>query len=164
MPLSKRLTAEFIGTLWLVLGGCGAAVLATRYPGSGIGFAGVSLAFGLTVVAMAYAVGHMSGGHFNPAVTVGLAMGKRFAWKDVPAYVVTQVVAAIAAAAVLFVVANGQKGFSASATGFATNGYGSRSPGAQSPRRTCVLSCAAICRCGNSAAPGLICTPASSYH
>lgn len=132
----QRLAAEFLGTFVLVFGGCGSAVLAAKFlvgpTQLGIGFLGVALAFGLTVVAMAYAVGHISGGHFNPAVTVGLAMGKRFAWKDVPAYVVTQVVAAIAAAAVLFVVANGQKGFSASASGFATNGYGSRSPGGYS--------------------------------
>ncbi len=127
-PLSQRLAAEAFGTFWLVFGGCGAAVLAAGVPDVGIGFLGVSLAFGLTVLTMAYAVGHVSGGHFNPAVTVGLATAKRFDWKDVPAYVGTQVVAAIAAAAVLFVVASGLDGFSASESGFATNGYGDRSP------------------------------------
>ncbi|GAA1475619.1 aquaporin Z [Nocardioides aestuarii] len=126
--LSQRLAAEFLGTFVLVLGGCGSAVLAAGVADVGIGFAGVALAFGLTVLTMAYAVGHVSGGHFNPAVTLGLTLGKRFAWKDVPAYVVTQVVAAVAAALVLFVVASGKDGFSASESGFATNGYGDRSP------------------------------------
>lgn len=126
--LSQRLAAEFLGTFVLVLGGCGSAVLAAGVADVGIGFAGVALAFGLTVLTMAYAVGHVSGGHFNPAVTLGLTLGKRFAWKDVPAYVVTQVVAAAVAALVLFVVASGKEGFSASESGFATNGYGDRSP------------------------------------
>jgi aquaporin Z len=130
----QRLAAEFLGTFVLVLGGCGAAVLAATFVSGdnvqlGIGFVGISLAFGLTVLTMAYAVGHVSGGHFNPAVTIGLAAGRRFAWKDTIGYVVTQVVAAIAAAAVLFVVASGKDGFSAKASGFATNGYGDRSPG-----------------------------------
>ncbi len=110
----------------LVFGGCGSAVLAATFLSGGvqlgIGFVGVSLAFGLTVLTMAYAFGHVSGGHFNPAVTLGLAAGGRFAWKDTAGYVVTQVVAAIAAAAVLFVVASGKDGFSAKASGFATNG------------------------------------------
>lgn len=123
-PMTQRLAAEFFGTFWLVFGGCGAAVLA----GANIMFAGVALAFGLTVLTMAYAVGHVSGGHFNPAVTVGLAMGKRFDWKDVPHYVVTQVLAAIAAATLLFVIASGKDGFSAKESGFATNGFGDRSP------------------------------------
>jgi aquaporin Z len=131
--LPQRLAAEFLGTFVLVFGGCGAAVLAGVFLSGGvqlgIGFVGVSLAFGLTVVTMAYAVGHVSGGHFNPAITVGLAAGGRFPWRDTAAYVVTQVVAAIAAAAVLFVVASGRDGFSAKASGFATNGYGDRSPG-----------------------------------
>jgi aquaporin Z len=133
--LTRRLGAEFLGTFVLVLGGCGAAVLAANFPAgdpanpSGIGFLGVSLAFGLTVVTMAYAVGHISGGHFNPAVTLGAAAAGRFAWKDTVGYIVTQVVAAIAAAAVLLVVASGVAGFSASESGFATNGYGDRSPG-----------------------------------
>jgi len=133
--LPRRLGAEFLGTFVLVFGGCGAAVLAANFPAddpgnpSGIGFLGVSLAFGLTVVTMAYAVGHISGGHFNPAVTLGAAAAGRFAWKDSVSYIVTQVIAAIAAAAVLLVVASGVAGFSASESGFATNGYGDRSPG-----------------------------------
>jgi aquaporin Z len=126
--VAQRLGAEFLGTFWLVFGGCGSAVLAAGIPDVGIGFLGVSLAFGLTVLTMAYAVGHISGGHFNPAVTVGLATARRFAWKDVPGYVVTQVVAAVVAAAVLWVVANGIDGFSAEESGFATNGYADRSP------------------------------------
>lgn len=130
--MAQRLSAEFLGTFWLVLGGCGAAVLAAGVPDVGIGYLGVALAFGLTVVTMVYAVGHISGGHFNPAVTVGLATGGRFAWRDVPGYVVTQVVAAIAAAAVLWVIANGAGGFDATESGFATNGYGDLSPGGYS--------------------------------
>jgi aquaporin Z len=126
--LSQRLGAEFLGTFVLVLGGCGSAVLAAGVPDVGIGFAGVALAFGLTVLTMAYAVGHVSGGHFNPAVTLGLTLARRFAWRDVPAYVVTQVVAAVVAALVLYTVASGKDGFSASESGFATNGYGDRSP------------------------------------
>ncbi len=126
--MAQRLGAEFLGTFWLVFGGCGAAVLAAGVPDVGIGFLGVSFAFGLTVLTMAYAVGHVSGGHFNPAITIGLATAKRFGWKDVPAYVVTQVVAAIAGAAVLWVVASGLDGFSAKESGFATNGYGDLSP------------------------------------
>ena len=125
---AQRLGAEFLGTFFLVFGGCGSAVLAAGIPDVGIGFLGVSLAFGLTVLTMAYAVGHVSGGHFNPAVTVGLATARRFPWKDVPGYVVTQVVAAVAAAAVLWVVADGVDGFSAQESGFATNGYADRSP------------------------------------
>src|SRR4249920_2829867 len=99
MPMINRLYAEFLGTAWLVLGGCGSAVLAAAFPQLGIGFAGVALAFGLTVVTMAYAVGHISGGHFNPAITVGLATAKRFGWKEALPYIVTQVVAAFAASA-----------------------------------------------------------------
>jgi aquaporin Z len=120
--MNRRLAAEFFGTFWLVLGGCGAAVLGGNYLG-------VAFAFGLTVLTMAYAVGHISGGHFNPAITIGLATGKRFDWKDVPAYVGTQVVAAIVAAFVLFIIAHGAPGFDATTSGFATNGYGDRSPG-----------------------------------
>ncbi|HLN76484.1 MAG TPA: aquaporin Z [Nocardioidaceae bacterium] len=127
--MPQRLAAEFLGTFWLVFGGCGAAVLAAAVPDVGIGYLGVAFAFGLSVVTMAYAVGHASGGHFNPAVTVGLAAGRRFAWKDVPGYVVVQVVAAAVAALVLFIIANGVDGFSAKESGFATNGYGDRSPG-----------------------------------
>jgi aquaporin Z len=124
-PINRRLAAEFFGTFWLVFGGCGAAI----YAGSEIGFYGIALAFGLTVLTMAYAVGHISGGHFNPAITVGLAMGKRFEWKEVPSYVVAQVVAAIAAALSLWVIAHGVSGFDSSESGFASNGYGDRSPG-----------------------------------
>jgi len=124
-PIVQRIAAEFFGTFWLVFGGCGAAVFA----GSEIGFYGIALAFGLTVVTMAYAVGHISGGHFNPAITVGLALGRRFSWKDVPAYVVTQVAAAIVAAFALWVMAHGRPGFDSTETGFASNGYGDRSPG-----------------------------------
>jgi len=127
--LTSRLGAEFLGTFWLVLGGCGTAVLAATFPEVGVGLLGVALAFGLTVLTMAYAVGHVSGGHFNPAVTVGLAVAKRFSWKDVPAYIITQVVAATVAAGVLFVVANGTSGFDAKASGFAANGFGDHSPG-----------------------------------
>ena len=129
MSMSKRLGAEFFGTFWLVMGGCGSAVLAAGFPELGIGFAGVALAFGLTVLTMAYAVGHISGGHFNPAVTVGLCAGGRFPAKDVIPYIVTQVIAAIAAAAVLYVIASGKPGFDAGASGFASNGYGAHSPG-----------------------------------
>jgi aquaporin Z len=128
MPLSKKLGAEFLGTFWLVLGGCGSAVLAAGIPDVGIGYAGVALAFGLTVLTMVYAVGGISGGHFNPAVSVGLWLGKRFPGKEVLPYIITQVVAAVAAAAVLYVIANGQAGFDAVSSGFAANGYGEHSP------------------------------------
>jgi len=129
----QALLAEFAGTFVLVFGGCGAAVLAaatTTTDGTevGIGYLGVALAFGLTVFVMAWAVGPLSGGHFNPAVTVGLATAGRFAWRKAPAYVVTQVVAAVAAAAVLYAVASDRPGFDAVTSGFATNGYGDRSP------------------------------------
>lgn len=127
--MSKKLFAEFFGTFWLVFGGCGSAVLAAAFPELGIGFAGVALAFGLTVLTMAYAVGHISGGHFNPAVTVGLFAGGRFPAKDVVPYIIAQVVGAIAAAAVLWVIASGKAGFDAAASGFASNGYGDHSPG-----------------------------------
>lgn len=126
--LSARLGAEFLGTFWLVFGGCGTAVLASGIPDVGVGYLGVALAFGLTVVTGVYALGHVSGGHFNPAVTVGLTVAKRFPARDVVAYVVTQVVAAIVAAAVLLVVANGIDSFDAKASGFASNGYGDHSP------------------------------------
>jgi aquaporin Z len=126
--MSKRLAAEFLGTFVLVFGGCGTAVLATTNTEVGVGWLGVALAFGLTVLTMAYAVGHISGGHFNPAVTLGAAAGGRIAWKDTPAYIATQVVAGVAAGAVLLVVASGLDGFSAVDTGFASNGYGDRSP------------------------------------
>ena len=124
ISMRKRLAAELFGTFWLVFGGCGTAVLAGKH----VGFEGIALAFGLTVLTMAYAVGHVSGAHFNPAVTIGLATARRFEWRDVPAYVVTQLIGAILAAAVLLVIANGMDGFDAKASGFATNGYGDRSP------------------------------------
>src|SRR4051794_20695848 len=130
--MRARLGAEALGTFWLVLGGCGTAVLAAGFPDVGVGLLGVALAFGLSVLTMAYAVGHVSGGHFNPAVTLGLAVARRFDWRDVLPYVVTQVVAATAAGAVLLVVANGQDGFDRKASGFAANGYGDHSPGGYS--------------------------------
>ena len=128
MSMGKRLGAEFFGTFWLVIGGCGSAVLAAAFPDLGIGFVGVALAFGLTVLTMAFAVGHISGGHFNPAVSVGLVAGGRFAARDLVPYILAQVAGAIAAAAVLYVIASGKSGFDASA-GFASNGYGDHSPG-----------------------------------
>jgi aquaporin Z len=124
----KKLAAEFFGTFWLVLGGCGSAVLAAAFPEVGIGLVGVSLAFGLTVLTMAYAVGHISGGHFNPAVSVGLATAGRFAWKDLPAYVIAQCAGAIVAAVVLYLIATGKAGV-IGVGGFASNGYGENSPG-----------------------------------
>ena len=129
--LSQRLTAEFLGTLWLVLGGCGSAVLAAAFPHVGIGLLGVSLAFGLSVLTMAYAVGHISGGHFNPAVTVGLCTARRFAGKDVIPYVVAQLAGAIIGAGILYMIASGKAGFDAT-TGFAANGYDANSPGGYS--------------------------------
>ena len=135
--LVNRVAAEFLGTFWLVFAGCGSAVLAAGFVAPtgvhlGIGFLGVALAFGLSVMTMAYAVGHVSGGHFNPAVTVGLAMARRLPWRDAPAYIGTQVVAGIVAAGVLYVIASGAPGFDAGDSGFATNGYGDRSPGGYS--------------------------------
>lgn len=128
--MTRKLAAEFFGTFWLVFGGCGSAVLAAAFPELGIGFAGVALAFGLTVLTMAYAVGGISGGHFNPAVSLGLAVGGRFAWKDLVPYWIAQVLAAIVAAAALYAIASGKPGFEAG--GFATNGYGALSPGGYS--------------------------------
>lgn len=128
MTLSKKLGAEFIGTFWLVLGGCGSAVLAAAFPDVGIGLLGVSLAFGLTVLTMAYAIGHISGCHLNPAVSVGLWTGGRFSGSEMAPYILAQVVGGICGAAVLYVIASGQAGFDASA-GFASNGYGEHSPG-----------------------------------
>jgi aquaporin Z len=127
----KKLAAESFGTFWLVLGGCGSAVLAAGFPGLGIGFVGVALAFGLTVLTMAYAVGGISGGHFNPAVSVGLATAGRFSWNEVPGYVIAQLIGAVAAAGVLYLVASGKADFS-TAGGFASNGYGEHSPGGYS--------------------------------
>ena len=126
--MARKLGAEFFGTFWLVFGGCGAAVLAAGVKDVGIGWLGVALAFGLTVLTMAYAVGHISGGHFNPAVSIGLWAGKRFEAKELLPYIVTQVVAAIAAMSVLYVIASGKTGFSAAEGGFAANGYGAHSP------------------------------------
>jgi len=130
MPLGRRMGAEFIGTFWLVFGGCGAAVLAAAFPNLGIGFLGVALAFGLTVLTMVYAIGHISGGHVNPAVTVGLVVGKRFPASEMLQYVIAQVLGAIAGAAVLYVIASGKPGFEAG--GFATNGFSEHSPGGYS--------------------------------
>src|SRR5580692_8559226 len=128
MPLSKRAIAEFIGTFWLVFGGCGSAVLAAGFPKVGIGFLGVALAFGLTVLTMAFAIGHISGCHLNPAVSVGLVVGKRFPASELLPYVIAQVLGGIAGSGVLYVIANGKEGFSL-ANGFAANGFGAHSPG-----------------------------------
>ena len=128
MTLKVRCVAEFIGTFWLVLGGCGSAVLAAGFPGVGIGLLGVSLAFGLTVLTMAYAIGHISGCHLNPAVTIGLAVSGRFKSSEIPGYVIAQVLGAVAAAALLYLIASGKTGFSLTG-GLAANGYGDHSPG-----------------------------------
>ena len=130
--MSKKLGAEFLGTAWLVFGGCGSAVLAAAFPELGIGFAGVSLAFGLTVLTMVYAVGHISGGHFNPAVSIGLWSGGRFAAKDIGPYVAAQLLGGMAGAGVLYLIASGTTGFDVVASGFAANGYGAHSPGGYS--------------------------------
>src|SRR5437762_1265714 len=130
MSLTKRCTAEFLGTFWLVLGGCGSAVLAAAFPQVGIGLLGVSLAFGLTVLTMAYAIGHVSGCHLNPAVTVGLIVAKRFPAKDAAAYIIAQCAGAIAGAGVLYAIATGKPGFELG--GFASNGFGEHSPGGYS--------------------------------
>ncbi|QWT14393.1 aquaporin Z [Sphingobium xenophagum] len=126
----RKFAAEFVGTFWLVFGGCGSAVLAAGFPELGIGFTGVSLAFGLTVLTMAYAVGGISGGHFNPAVSLGLALANRFSWKELIPYWIAQVVGAVAAAVVLYAIASGKTGWSAG--GFASNGFGDLSPGGYS--------------------------------
>ena len=131
MPLGNRVVAEFVGTFWLVLGGCGSAVLAAAFPHVGIGLLGVALAFGLTVLTMAFAIGHISGCHLNPAVTFGLVVGGRFKSSDAGPYIVAQVIGAIAAAALLYVIANGKPGFDLSG-GLAANGYGAHSPGGYS--------------------------------
>jgi aquaporin Z len=135
MSLSKRAVAEFFGTFWLVFGGCGAAVLDAAFPQLGIGFAGVALAFGLTVLTMAFAIGHISGCHLNPAVSAGLVIGKRFPAADLLPYVVAQVLGGIAGAGTLYIIASGKAGFDLSG-GFASNGYGAHSPGGYS-----LLSC-----------------------
>ncbi len=138
MSLSRRLMAEFIGTFWLVLGGCGSAVLAAGFPKTGIGFLGVALAFGLTLLTMAYAIGHISGCHINPAVSVGLWAGGRFPASEVIPYIIAQVIGGIVAAGVLYVIASGTAGFDLS-NGFASNGYGAHSPGGYG------LGSAAVC-------------------
>ena len=127
MKLSQKLAAEFIGTFWLVLGGCGSAVLAAAFPEVGIGLLGVSLAFGLTVMTLIYGLGHISGAHFNPAVSVGLWMGGRFESKELLPYIITQVLGGLAGAGILFIIASGKAGFELG--GFAANGYGAHSPG-----------------------------------
>ena len=128
MSMTNKLGAEFIGTFWLVLGGCGSAVLAATFPDTGIGFVGVSLAFGLTVLTMAFAIGHISGCHLNPAVSVGLWVGGRFAASELAPYIIAQVLGAIAGAGILYLIASGAAGFDL-AGGFASNGYGEHSPG-----------------------------------
>ena len=127
--MTRKLAAEFLGTFWLVFGGCGSAVLAVKFPGVGIGLVGVALAFGLTVLTMAYAIGHISGCHLNPAVTLGLWAGDRFEGREILPYWVSQVVGAIVAAALLAFIAGGAPGFDISTNGLAQNGYGSASPG-----------------------------------
>ena len=131
VPITKRFAAEFVGTFWLVLGGCGSAVLAAAFPNLGIGFVGVALAFGLTVLTMAYAIGHISGCHLNPAVTIGLWVGKRFPAKDIAPYIIAQVIGGLAGAGVLYLIASGAAGFNLDG-GFASNGYGVHSPGGYS--------------------------------
>jgi aquaporin Z len=138
MVMTRKLAAEFIGTAWLVLGGCGSAVLAAAFPELGIGFVGVSLAFGLTVLTMAFAIGHVSGCHLNPAVSVGLWAGGRFPASGLPGYIAAQVAGGAFGAAVLYVIASGHAGFDVSA-GFASNGYGEHSPGGYS------LAAALVC-------------------
>jgi len=128
MSLKKKVLAEFMGTFWLVFGGCGSAVLAASFPNLGIGFLGVALAFGLTLLTMAYAIGHISGCHLNPAVSVGLAVGRRFPARQLPAYIGSQVIGGIIATAVLYLIASGKPGFDLT-NGFASNGYGIHSPG-----------------------------------
>lgn len=131
MSLFKRSTAELIGTFWLVFGGCGSAVLAASFPALGIGFLGVALAFGLTVLTMAFAIGHLSGCHLNPAVSVGLVVGGRFPARELPAYILAQILGGMIAAALLYLVASGKPGFEL-ANGLAANGYGEHSPGGYS--------------------------------
>ncbi|MDN3565002.1 aquaporin Z [Paeniroseomonas aquatica] len=129
MPSARKLTAEFLGTLWLVLGGCGSAVIAAAFPEVGIGLLGVSAAFGLTVLTMAFAIGHISGCHLNPAVTLGLVAAGRFEARRAPGYIAAQVAGGIVGAFILYYIANGKTGFDAVVSGFASNGYGEHSPG-----------------------------------
>jgi len=135
----RKSAAEFFGTFWLVFGGCGSAVLAAAYPQLGIGFTGVALAFGLTVLTMAYAVGHISGGHFTPAVTLGLWAGGRFSAKAVVPYILAQVIGGIAAGALLCLIASGKAGFDVTASGFASNGFGEHSPGGYSMQSAIII-------------------------
>ena len=139
MSMSHRAAAEALGTFWLVLGGCGSAVLAAKFPGVGIGLLGVAFAFGLTLLTMAFAIGHISGCHINPAVSVGLWAGNRFPASELVPYIVAQVVGAVVASCVLYLIASGQPGFDLVASGFAANGYGAHSPGGYS------LFSAAVC-------------------
>jgi aquaporin Z len=139
MSMSHRAAAEAIGTFWLVLGGCGSAVLAAAFPDVGIGLLGVSFAFGLTLLTMAYAIGHISGCHINPAVSFGLAAGNRFPGSELAPYIIAQVIGALAASFVLYLIASGKPGFDLVASGFAANGYGAHSPGGYS------LFSAAVC-------------------
>jgi aquaporin Z len=138
MSIGKRASAEFIGTFWLVFGGCGSAVLAAAFPKFGIGFLGVAFAFGLTVLTMAFAIGHISGCHLNPAISVGLCVGKRFPASDLIPYIIAQVAGAILAAGVLYIIASGQAGFNLNA-GFASNGYAEHSPGGY-PLLSCLVA------------------------
>jgi aquaporin Z len=128
VSLVGRAVAEFIGTFWLVFGGCGSALISAAYPDLGIGFLGVAFAFGLTVLTMAFAIGHISGCHLNPAISCGLVVGKRFPVKDLPAYVIAQVLGGIAAAGVLYIIVTGNPTFNAGTSSFASNGYGTHSP------------------------------------
>ncbi|WP_220265294.1 aquaporin Z [Enterobacter sp. Colony194] len=141
----KKLMAEGFGTFWLVFGGCGSAVLAAAFPELGIGFSGVALAFGLTVLTMAYAVGHISGGHFNPAVTLGLWAGGRFPAKDIFGYIIAQVIGGILGAGVLYLIASGKVGFDAVASGFASNGYGEHSPDGYSMQSAIIIEIVLTC-------------------
>ena len=141
----RKLAAEAFGTFWLVFGGCGSAVLAAAFPELGIGFTGVALAFGLTVLTMAYAVGHISGGHFNPAVTLGLWAGGRFPAKDIVGYIIAQVIGGIVAAGVLYLIASGKAGFDAAASGFASNGYGEHSPDGYSMQSAIIIEIVLTC-------------------
>jgi aquaporin Z len=142
MSLYKRMIAELFGTFWLVFGGCGAAVLAAGYPALGIGFAGVALAFGLTVLTMAFAIGHVSGCHLNPAVSIGLVVAKRFPARELPSYIIAQLLGGILGAGALYAIASGKAGFSL-AGGFASNGYGAHSPDGYS-LAACFV-CEAVC-------------------
>jgi aquaporin Z len=146
IPLPKRLFAETLGTFWLVFGGCGSAVLAAGFPTLGIGFVGVSLAFGLTVLTMAYSIGHVSGCHLNPAVTIGLWAGRRFPSVDILPYIGAQLVGAIVAAGLLLCIASGKPGFELAANGLAVNGYGDMSPGGYS--LYAALVCEVVLTCG----------------